>query len=215
MKRFFYAMALATLALGSCSDDDEDYAVIAGSVSENVANLQGGVTLLSGVEVTLEGSGVRRTTVLTDGRGAYRFDHLKRGQYKLSYASPNYEQRDTTVNLFELQYYIIDMPMKFDLAGGEGEWKTTDGALTLTLKEGLFTLRRGAVRATGAYSVDSRGTTLSFSVMNDAGTSFVKVLEADYLGGGSLILFRQLEILPADVRDILGSATRIYFYKNR
>ena len=207
MKRFFYALALASLVFGSCSDDDVEYAVIAGNVSENVANLQGGVTLLSGVEVSLAGSNVRPTTVVTDAQGNYRFEKLTRGQYTLKFRSENYVARDTTLNLFDLAYYPVNVRMKYDLAGGSGEWKTTDGLLTLSLKNNLFTLTQlgeSAAILHGFYAVNEKNTQVYFT-----NSAEQEVFQADYLGAGSLIVF-----LSADQAPINGS-TRFYFYKSK
>ena len=207
MKRFFYLLTLAGLVLGSCGDDDEDYAVIAGNVSETVANLQGGVTYLSGVEVSLTGSNIARTTVVTDALGNYRFEKLKRGQYTLRFNSTNYMAQDTTLNLFELTYYPVNIRMKYDLAGGSGEWKTTDGRLTLTLQNNLFTLTHQGESAAilrGFYAVNGKNTQVSFTNSADE-----EVFQADYLGAGSLIVFLSAGQAPID------GSTRFYFYKSK
>lgn len=181
MKKFFYLMALAVFSLASCSDDDEGTATISGCISENVVGLQGGVTYLAGIEVTLKGDGVKTQTVETDGKGQYSFRNLNRGSYHLSFEHDSYVDVDTTVNLFNLTSYTIDLTMKYDLEGGSGVWTSNDNMLTLALQNNMFTLKKKNVAGTlfeGFYEANESATRLTFTDREDETIRF----EADYLG---------------------------------
>ena len=187
------------LAAGAVNRSNVDLQLAAALVTVRglVTDLDGAP--ISGVEVTLEGTGVRRTTVTSDDPpGAYVLDRLPAGVYTLTY-----RRAGSTV-----QTLLVDLPAGTDRTLDDVQLEPQAAITGVVRRDGVGQSDVGVL----VYRADSYPDDVVASAITGAGGRFsIEGLDApeSYIvefrvpAGGDAVTSRTVQLQPGQTRDLV------------